>query len=175
MTTGAPLLFGPSPEISILVEQRHGEVDRTRNRGTRRAADRGLHDFIGDGICRLGPIDHAPGDDDLLVGGCRPFEIGDRDPAVRAALQRLQEFLGDDRLRITLPLQREFIHVHRIGDVDGEDEFDVDGGRLVARPVRGVRRGKTRHIAAGEYAGDKHDPDRDIPAHCGPPVERQRW
>ena len=68
---------------------------------------------------------------------------------MRAALQRLQELLGDDRLRIALSLQREFIHVHRIGDVDGKDEFDVDGRigflvgqltaggvRLVARPVR---------------------------------------
>ena len=49
------------------------------------------------------------------------------DLAVRAALQRLQEFLGDDRLRVALALEREFIHVHRIGDVDGKHEFDVDG------------------------------------------------
>ena len=100
-----------------------------------------LHDFIGDGVRRLGPVDQAPRDDDLLVGGCRPFEIGHRDPAVRAALQRLQELLGDDRLRIAFPLQRKFVQVHRIGDVDGEDEFDVDGrigflvGQLAARDV----------------------------------------
>jgi hypothetical protein len=33
-----------------------------------------------------------------------------------------------------------------------------------------ARSGNTRHIAASQYAGDEHSSDRDIPAHCGPPV-----
>ena len=110
-----------------------------------------------------GPVDHPPGNDDLLVGGGRPFEIGHRDLAVRAALQRLQEFLGDDRLRVALALDREFIHVHRIGDVDGKDQFDVDGRiGLPCRPVDGWRR------SAGGPAGSpdsarQHPPRRRRP------------
>ncbi len=107
--------------MRVLVEQRHREIDRARDRGARRPADRRLHDFVGDGIRRFRPLDHPPRDDDLLVGGCRPFEIGHRDLAVRAALQRLQELLGDDGLRVTLALDRQFVHVHRIGDVDGQE------------------------------------------------------
>ena len=129
----------PQAPMRVLVEQRHGEIDRARDRGARRAADRGLHDFSGDGVRRLGPVDQAPRDDDFLVGGGRPLEIGHRDLAVRAVLQRLQKFLGDDGLRVAFALQREFVHVHRIGDIDGEDEFDVDGriGFLVGQLTAG--------------------------------------
>ena len=117
----------PHAAMRVLVEQRHGEIDRARDRGARRPADRRLHDLVGDGVGRFGPVDQPPRNDDLLVGGCRPLEIGHRDLAVRAGLQRLQEFLGDDGLRVALALHRQFVHVHRVGDVDGENEFDVDG------------------------------------------------
>ena len=122
--------------MRVLVEQRHREIDRARNRGARRPADRRLHDFIGDGIRRFRALDHPPRDDDLLVGGSRPLEIGHRDLAVRAALQRLQELLGDDGLRVTLALDRQFVHVHRIGDVDGQEP--VRHRRTVWIPCRPI-------------------------------------
>lgn len=68
------------------------------------------HDLGGDRIRRLGTVDQPPGDDDLLVAGGGPLEIGHRDPAVRAELQRLEELLRLDRLRIALALDRELVH-----------------------------------------------------------------
>src|SRR5882757_9183867 len=112
--------------IRIFVEQRHREIDRAGYRRARGPADRGLHDLVGDGVRRFRAVDHPPGNDDLLVARRRPFEIGDRDLAVRKALQRLQEFLRDDGLRVTLALYRELIHIHRIGNIDGENQFDID-------------------------------------------------
>src|SRR6516162_11479132 len=55
--------------MRVLVEQRHREQDGARDRGARSPSDRRLHDFVGDGIGRLGSVDHAPGNDDLLVAG----------------------------------------------------------------------------------------------------------
>src|SRR6266436_3132651 len=117
------------PAIRVLVEQRHGEIDRARDRGARRPADRGLHDLVGDSIRRFRTVDHPPGNDDLLVVRCRPFEIGHGNLAVRPGLQRLQKFPGDDGLRVTLALYRQFIHIHRVGDIDGENQFDIDRRR----------------------------------------------
>jgi hypothetical protein len=112
--------------------------------------------------CRFGAVDQTPWNDDFLVGGSRPFEVGHQDPAVRAVLQRLQELLGDDGLRVALALQRQFVHVHRVRDVDRENEFDVDGRmgflvgelarlrtQLVVRPVLRAWCGNTRNVAAG--------------------------
>ena len=125
----------PQAVIGVLVEQRHREIDRARDRGARRPSDRRLHDFVGDGVRRFRTVDQPPGNDDLLVARGRPLEIGHRDLAVRQALQRLQKFLRDDGLRVTFALDREFIHVHRVGDVDGEDQFDIDGRRPVSGPI----------------------------------------
>ena len=74
----------PQPVIRILVEQRHREIDRARDRGARGPADRRLQDFVGDGVRGFRTVDQPPGNDDLLVVRCRPFEIGHRDLAVRA-------------------------------------------------------------------------------------------
>ena len=94
------------------------------------------------------------------------------------ALQRLQELLGDDRLRIAFALDREFVHVHGIGDVDREDQLDIDGrpgvfGQSAAAcwpgclgPAR-----HCRHVTAGQRAREQHRPDRDTPAHqLTPPI-----
>jgi len=58
-------------------------------------------------------------------------EIGHCYLAVRTGLHRLKEFFGDDRLCIALALVRKFVQIHRIGDVDGDHEFDIDGRRIV--------------------------------------------
>ena len=124
----------PQPVVRVLVEQRHREIDRPGDRGARRPADRRLHDLVGDGVRRFRTVDHAPGNDDLLVVRRRPFEIGHRDLAGRHAFQRLQEFLGDDGLCVTLALDGEFVDIHRVGDVDGEDQLDIDRRLLLGRP-----------------------------------------
>ena len=183
----------PQSPIRALVEQRHREIDRARDRGARRPADRRLHDLVGDGVRGFRTVDQPPGNDDLLVARRRPFEIGHRDPAVWQALQRLQKFLRHDGLRVAFALDRKFIHVHGVGDIDGEDQFDIDGRQslIVGRSRRqsyrelrrqlslriefGVRRGEPRDVASGHCAGDKHRPDRDIPAHCCPPVDLRGW
>ena len=160
--------------MRVLVEQRHREIDRARDRGARRPADRRLQDLVGDGIGGFRAVDHPPGNDDLLVARCGPFEIGHRNLAVRAGLQRLQKFLGDDGLRVALALERQFVHIHRIGNIDREHQFDIDGrvvllaGQLMAELVAGVRRRDTRDVTSGHGACDKHRPDRDTPAHQRP-------
>src|SRR5580700_495284 len=58
--------------IRTVFEQRHGEIDRARDRGARGAADRRLQDLGGDGVSAFRAVDHAPGDDDLLVAGGGP-------------------------------------------------------------------------------------------------------
>ena len=159
--------------MRIFLEQRHREIDRARDRGARRPADRGFHDFGGNRVRRFRSVDHPPGNDDLLVARCRPLEIGHRNLAVRAGLQRLQKFLGDDGLRVALALDGEFVHVHRIGDIDGENQFDIDRRHgFLDRPdrVSGVRRGDAGDVAPGYRPRDKHGSDRDTPAHSGPPV-----
>ena len=164
----------PQAAMRILVEQRHREIDRARDRGARRPADRRLHDLGGDGIGGFRAVDHPPGNDDLLVARGRPFEIGHRNLAVRAGLQRLQKLLGDDGLRVALALDRQFVHVHRIGDIDREHQFDIDRGvgLLVGQPmaelIAGARRGNARDVTSGHRACDKHRPDRDTPAHQRP-------
>src|SRR5689334_23515511 len=55
-----------------------------------------LHDALpiylgGDRVGRFRAVDHPPGNDDLLVVGGGPLEIGHRDLAVRTGLQRLQK------------------------------------------------------------------------------------
>ena len=98
--------------MRVLLEQWHREIDRAGDRRARRAADRRFHDFVGDGIRRFRAVDHPPGNDDLLVARGGPFEIGHRNLAVRPGLQRLQEFLGNDGLRVALTLDGKLIHVH---------------------------------------------------------------
>src|SRR3979409_5352 len=108
----------------------------------------------------------------MLVSLARPFEIGNGDLAVGTGLQRLQKFLGDDGLRVTLALDREFIHVHRIGDIDGENQFDIDRGRgvlvrrMLAKFGPWTRRGDTRDVAARQRP---RPPPRPRPRPPRPP------
>jgi len=48
-----------------------------------------------------------------------------------AGFHRLKEFFRDDGLRIALALNGKFVQVHRIGNIDRDDEFDVDGRLIV--------------------------------------------
>jgi hypothetical protein len=53
--------------VGALLEQRHGEPDRARNRCARPAANRRCHDFSCDSLGRFRPVDLSPGNDDFLV------------------------------------------------------------------------------------------------------------
>src|ERR1700760_1086492 len=96
--TGSPLLLGPSPEISMT--RRKPRYGFSSNNGIAKlmAPEIEVREArrIGDVMGGFRAIDHPPGNDDLLVGRCRPFEICHRNLAVRQALQRLQKFLRDD-------------------------------------------------------------------------------
>ena len=184
--TGAPLLFGPSPEISmtrrkpairVLVEQRHREIDRARDRGARRAADRRLHDFVGDGVRGFRAVDQPPGNDDLLVARGRPFEIGHRDLAVRAGSSAPAE-IPSRRWPARSPRAGSPVRPcpsnrrrRRRGSVRHRRTARCPCRPMRARLLIRVRRGDARDVASGDRARDKHRPDRDIPAHRGPPVE----
>ena len=133
--TGAPLLLAPSPEISMTrrspwfgfsSNSGTAKLIAPGDRGARRPADRRLQDFVGDRVRRFRTVDHPPGNDDLLVVRRRPFEIGHRNLAGRAGFQRLQEFLRVDGLRIALALHGEFVEVHRVGNIHGENQLDID-------------------------------------------------
>ena len=116
----------PRPAIRIFVGQRQCEINRAGNRSAGALANRRLHDRGGHCICRFRPVDQRPGYNDLLVIRCGPLEIGHGQPSVRTGLQRLEELLGDDRLRITFALNGKFIDIHRIGNINGNNEFDIN-------------------------------------------------
>ncbi len=66
------------------------------------------------------------GDDHVLVPGSRPLDIGDGDLAVHALGDGVEDDGRFQRLDIALALQGLLLGVHRVGDVDGQDEFDID-------------------------------------------------
>ncbi len=102
-----------------------------------------------------GPSISRHGIDDLLVELPGPFEISDGDLAVRALAQRGEEFLRGQRLHIAFALQRLLVGVHRIGDVDGDDQFDVDGNGLGA----GVGEMRCRRGIGGHRQRDGQERD----------------
>ena len=70
-----------------------------------------------------------------------PFEIGHRDLAVRAGAQRGEEFARGQRDDIALALQLLLLRVHRVRDVDGDHQLDVDRHRIGALVGEARRRG----------------------------------
>ena len=75
-----------------------------------------------------GPSRTRPGHDHPLVPGAGPFEVDDRDLAEHAAPDRVVDLRGAEGLGEAFPLQRELVHVHRVGDVDRDHEGEVDLG-----------------------------------------------
>ena len=83
--------------IARRVEQRLGELQRAVDRGARRAPIGRARDLAGDRIGRFRAVDQPPRHQDRLVVQAGPLEIGDRDLAMRAGAQRLQEFARGER------------------------------------------------------------------------------
>ena len=77
--------------------RRRSPCGRGRSAAKRRARRR---------ISRVGRIaQHRPVDDDRLLALARPFDIGERDRAVRARADRLHQLVADDRRRVAAALQ----------------------------------------------------------------------
>ena len=55
----------------------------------------------------------------------------DDDQAAPSPRQRKIIHVDMDAFYIALALNGKFVQVHRVGNVDGDNEFDVDGGRIV--------------------------------------------
>src|SRR6185369_5376534 len=134
-----------------------------------------LHDALP--ICRFRAVDHSPGNDDPLVARHRPLEVGHGHLAARPGPQRLKEVFRDDGLCVALALNGKFVHIHRIGDVDGDNELDIDGRYMpgVGESRFRARRGNARNITSDYRPRNKYCPDRDTPAHGGPPVLSRGW
>ena len=144
--------------IAAGVEQRLGEGKPARDRGARGAPVRRARELVSDCVGGLRPVDQPPRHQDLLVELARPLEIHDGDLAVCTLAQRGEEFLRAQRLHIALALQRLLFGVHRIGNVDGEDQFDVDRNGVGTgigemRRRRGI--GRHRQSDRGERGGGK--------------------
>src|SRR5439155_6411341 len=158
----------PQPAIRILFEQLQCEINRTGNRGARTSANRRFRDLGGHGIRRFRAVDHSPGNDDLVVARHRPLEIGHGHLATRPGPQRLKEVFRDDGLCIALALNGKFVHIHRIGDVDGDNELDIDEWYIVLGVGESrfrARRGNASNVTSDYRPCNKHRPDRDTPAH----------
>ena len=104
--TGGPMLLTPSPDTSMTwrmaaiarrVEQRLGELQRAVDRGARCAPIGRARDLARDRVGELRAVDQPPRHQDGLVVQAGPFEIGDRDLAVRAGAQRGEEFARGQR------------------------------------------------------------------------------
>jgi hypothetical protein len=97
----------------------------------------------------------------LLLAGTCPFDVSHRNLAERTAPQCVDELLGRDRENVALALQSQFVVIHRVRDIDGEHEFDINRRPLVG----GIRRRTRKHR-------ERHDdrPARQVPNHHSPSV-----
>ena len=60
----------------------------------------------------------------------RPFDIGHRDPARHARGDRRDHLRMQERVDIAVALQLPLLDIHRPGDVDSENELEIDGNVL---------------------------------------------
>ena len=73
-------------------------------------------------------------------------------------LQRLQEFLGSNGLGIALTLNRKFVRIHGIRNVDCDNQLDINGWHAVlgvGKARRGYCRGLTPAIVPATSTATK--------------------
>ena len=143
-------------------EKPHGEIER---RADRRAAEEGARrsEQRGGEFRRVGRIaQHRPVDDDRLLALARPFDIGERDRAMRARADRLHQLVADDRRRIAAALQVEFVVVDAARHVGREHDRRVD--RLVA--ARRRRRGEEQREDRQAKTRTRRPDASDAPARA---------
>ena len=105
-----------------------------------------------------------------MVTHIGPFKISNRNAAIAAGLQRGHELARRERLHITFALQVLLVRVHRIGDIDGEHDFRIDGGRTA---LGELLLGNRRRIAIerderADNGGKRCDERNDKRAHRKP-------
>ena len=116
------------------------------------------------GVPRAG--DHRPRHPLVLVGGSRPLDIGDCDPAARTAGDGPDDIVITEGADIAVALRPLFARVHRRRDVDSEHERQVDAGRVFGRQHRRARDRKRKATAKTQ------GPRGFGPSPC--PIERSR-
>ncbi len=112
--------------IRTAAEQRDGIADGAADRGGARNRDR----RGGEAACEVGDrglgIEQGPVDQELLHPGVGPFVVGDGDPAVAAAQDRLDDHRIAEGVDIALALQAGLVGVDAARDVDGHRQCHVD-------------------------------------------------
>ncbi len=116
LARGVPLPF---------LQQTHAEVDRAGNGGARSPPDRGAAELFGEGDRILGPLQLGPRHDDLLNVRAGPFHIADGDAPEHAGSDHLMHERRAKGFHEALPLKCLLVGIHRVGDVDRQDERDV--------------------------------------------------
>ena len=80
-------------------------------------------------------IHQGPGQDQAFLADSSPFQISDSDASRCARRHRRNQFRIQEGVDITLTLYPLFISIHRIGDINGQDERQVNalgGSRIGA-------------------------------------------
>src|SRR5206468_1334120 len=104
-----------------------------------------------------------------------PFHVDDGDTADGAATDGLDHLRRAERVHVAAALQALLVLVHRIGDIDGQNEREVDlTGRVGGAGARGE--GRKAHESESENCGDdefqalRSTRHRTTPISVGPSV-----
>ncbi len=99
------------------------------------------------GIADHRPVDHHP-----LFAVAGPFDVSERNRAVRPGRDCIEELLALDRVRIAAPLERELVVVDAAGDIRGEHDRGVDGDRGARRARPGAWATTSESTSAAQSA-----------------------
>jgi len=155
---------------------------RGRDRGALFAEDGFLLQAVGEVVGGFRAVDDGPWDGGDRVEVPGPLHVHDGDLALGARYQRVDHVLVAEGLDIALALDGVFVMVHRLRDIDGEHEFEVDadpGALLGGGLLGGDGRGKAGHSGDGEGGNapqarlDAHHPLRSGNQLAGQPRGRQ--
>ncbi len=132
--------------------------------------DRGAAAQRGGERARVGVVaDHRPVDNHLLLALAGPFDVSERNRAMRSGGDRVEQLLALDRVCVAAPLKRELAVVDAAGDVRRQHDRGVNGDRRLGgvRPSR-LRRGKRKN------GGDAKRQAIPQAAHLKPPPRPTR-
>ena len=102
------------------------EGDAAADRGAVVERARGFINQVAEMARRIGAVDDAPIDHQLLLAGARPIDEADGDLLVGAGFDRLQHLRIGDGGRVALALQQEFRLLHAARHVHRQSEQQID-------------------------------------------------
>ena len=112
---------------------------------------------VGEVVGRLLAVDDGPRDGDVGIEIARPFHVDDGDLALGPRHQGVDHVLVAEGVDIAVALQFVLVLVHGLGDIDGEDQFEVDpphGCALLRRDGRGkAEKPRQRQGGGGPQTG----------------------